>query len=210
MNRFRLLLASLLSLLLCACGDDETPWPAYRQELAELLTGADGKVAFMVRDTGDTLRVSPSVDWQVPDTVVRAQVLYCETDGRKAVLQALSPVVSPFPEQISEAQMRTEPVGVEALSRGGRYLNFYIYVKTSGGAHRFAFRDCGVERQADGSRLLRLQLYHDSNADGQNYRRQVCLSCPLYGYADRLFGGRDSVEVLVSTFDGSLKRRFPY
>lgn len=210
MRWFRLLLPVCLLSLLTTCDDDGAPWPAYRQELAELLTDCEGRAGRLVRDTGDTLRLLPPAGQLTPDTTLRAQVLYTVSADGTARLRGLSPVVSPFPEPFPLSQQRTDPVGVEALSRGGWYVNFYLYVLTSGGAHRFAFIDNGLAVRADGSQLLRLQLYHDRGADGDAYRRQVCLSCPLYGYAGRLVRGRDSVEVAVNTYDGPAMRRLPF
>ena len=55
----------LLSLLFMAvtCNGDDAFWPAYRQELVEVLTDEIGQTAYLVRDDADTLAVSNGMAW---------------------------------------------------------------------------------------------------------------------------------------------------
>ncbi len=207
------LFALLASVFLCAsCGEEEEPLAPLWQELAELVTGPDGRVTAVVRDNGKLLAVSNRASWGglKSDTVYRAYVAYVLTGEDEAAIYTAGAVLSSHPAKFREENVLRDPLDVDALWRGGRYLNFTVSLKTGGGSHALAFVDKGISAAADGSQLLRLELYHDQNDDPLYYTRQVSLSCPLYGYADRLFSSRDSVEMKVNTFGGTLVRRFPF
>lgn len=109
MRWFRLLLPVCLLSLLTACDDDGAPWPAYRQELAELLTDSEGRAGRLVRDTGDTLRLLPPAGLLTPDTTLRAQVLYTVSADGTARLRGLSSVVSPSPSRFPSASSAPIP-----------------------------------------------------------------------------------------------------
>jgi hypothetical protein len=191
---------------LTACGDDDTVAPAYRQDLAEVVTDADGYPARLINDTGDTLDVVGKNRSLVltPDTVYRVQAAYLrEADG--ADLVALTQVLSPLPTSFRDENIRRDALDVAALWRGGRYLNLVVEVKSGGGSHAFAFVDHGTTVDVDGARCLHIELYHSQGADPLYYTRQVYLSCPLW--AAGLQGGRDSVEITVATFAGPLVKR---
>ena len=204
----------LLSLLFMAvtCNGDDAFWPAYRQELVEVLTDEIGQTAYLVRDDADTLAVSNGMAWGnlTPDTAIRALVLYEIGASGKTIVHGVSSVLSSPPREFDQAMIRMDPVYVDAITHSGRYLNFFLKIKTSGTGHFWGFIDRGVIEVNDGVKLLRLSLYHDRHGDGTDYKRQICLSCPLYGYGSHLVSGRDSVEVQVNTYDGVSVRRFVF
>lgn len=201
--------AMALSWIPVGCdGDDET-LPAYCQDLAELETDADGFAGRLVTDAGESLPVTNRKGGLTGDSVYRATVLYTrEADG--AVLHSATSVLSPFPKGYSEEAVKTDPVELDAIWRGGRYLNLRVTLQSGGLSHRLGFIDRGVTEGEDGTRVLHVELLHDQNGDPLYYPRETILSCPLYPYADRLRTGTDSVSFTLRTFEGTLRRVFPY
>lgn len=212
----RVLPQALLVLTLCAfglsaCSGEDDVALSYRQDLSEILTDADGIVRYLVRDDGDTLAITNGA-LRAPmtaDTAYRVRALYVLDDGG-AEVYTLTQVFSPNPVQMSEGAMRRDPLQLEALWRGGAYVNFLVTYKSGGVTHAAAFVDRGIAACSDGSRLLRLELYHDSNDDPDYYTQQLYMSCPLYRYAGQLTPGRDSIEVTLTTYDGTAVHRLPY
>lgn len=206
----RMLLAVLLAAFAVGCSEDETPAPSYRQDLAELITDADGYAVRLVPDVGEPLTVinTAAVGQLRPDTAYRVLTLYTAEAGQ-ATLQGLTPIVSPLPSAFGGNPVPNAPVRVDAVWRGGRYANLLVTVATSNKGHKFAFADRGVAQFPDGHLLQAVELYHDRNGDGEYYERQVYLSCPLYGFG-QLQAGRDSVELRINTYEGLQTRRLPF
>lgn len=211
MKRCRTWLAVLLLTAFAAgCSEDERPAPPYRQDLAEIVTDADGYAATLVPDYGTPLAITntDAAGRLSPDTVYRTLALYT-ADAGQATLQGLSAVVSPLPSAFGGKPVPTDPLRVDAVWRGGRYANLLVTVATSNKGHKFAFADRGIIQHPDGHLLQAVELYHDRNGDGDFYERQVYLSCPLYGFG-QLQAGRDSIELRIHTHDGPQTRRLPF
>lgn len=212
MNRlFRLALLVLPAMALSgSCEDDGEILAAYRQDLAEVVTDGAGAAAELRLDDGTRFSFARRRKGYVRDTVYRMRALYTLQDGGTADVSALVPVLSPFPRIYAPQAVRTDPVGVSALWRGGRYVNFRLDVKTAGGVHYFGFIDRGCRQNAAGGLTQQVELLHDQNADPLYYTREVWLSCPLFGFAESLRPGQDSVEVAVTTFSEQTKCSFLY
>lgn len=198
---------ALVGGLVSACADDEAAWPAYRQDLVDLLTDGQGRTAAIVTDAGDTLALTNGAARAglAPDSVYRVQALFVTSAGG-AELLSMAQVVSPYPAAFRETEIKRDPLTLNAVWRGGDYLNLTVTLKTGGGTHAFAFVDRGTTAADDGTRTLRLELYHDQLDDPLYYSRQASLSCPLR--ATGLRPGRDSIEITVNTFGGTVHRRF--
>ncbi|MDO4929769.1 MAG: NigD-like C-terminal domain-containing protein [Bacteroidales bacterium] len=210
----RLRLAALLLVLtapLVACSDDEEVAKSFRQDLAEIVTDADGVQRYLVRDDGDTLLVTNGAARNVlsPDTVYRVRALYTLND-QGAEVSTLTSVFSPNPVEMTSSVVLRDSLSLDAIWRGGRYVNLLVSYKSGGINHSAAFIDNGIVTSPSGTRLLRLTLYHSNNGDREYYTQQVYMSCPLYNYADQLTSGRDSIEFTVTTYDGTVKHRLPY
>lgn len=206
----RLALCVLSAMVLSvSCGDDEEILAAYRQDLVEVVTDGTGAAAELLLDDGTRLSFARRRQGYVPDTVYRMRALYTLQDGT-ADVSALVPVLSPLPHAYAPQAVRTDPVGVSALWRGGRYVNFRLDIKTAGGAHYFGFIDRGCRQNAAGGLTQQVELLHNQNADPLHYTREVWLSCPLFGFAESLRPGEDSVEVTVRTFSEQTRRSFLY
>ncbi len=192
-----------------SCEDDEEILAAYRQDLVEVVTDGVGAAAELRLDDGTRLPFARRRLGYVRDTVYRMRALYTLQD-ETADVSALVPVLSPLPRAYAPQAVRTDPVGVSALWRGGRYVNFRLDVKTAGGVHYFGFIDRGCRQNAAGGLTQQVELLHNQNADPLHYTREVWLSCPLVGFAESLRPGQDSVEITVRTFSEQTKRSFLY
>ncbi len=189
--------------------DEESILAAYRQDLAEISTDIVGKTALILRDDGTRLPILNPRGGLTPDSVYRVIALYTETtDG--ALLSGFSSVLSPLPRAFREESVRTDPIGLTAIWHSGRYVNLLLALKTGGGAHYFGFIDRDIVRTHDGKLKARIELYHNQNGNPLYYTREAYISCPVWGYADRLMAGRDSVELSVNTFSGKTTKTFPF
>ncbi len=208
MNHCRRLLLCLCVCLFTACSDDESVLPSFRQDLADLHTGLDGKATSLTPDNGVALRIANADEWKglSADTIYRVLALYvAEADGKVRV-QQLSHVFSQVPLTLSEDSMRRDPLDLEAAWRGGRYVSLLVSWLSAGNGHGMAFINKGVSARPDGGKVLRLELYHDRRGDAQYYYRQAYLSCPLSPFEGVLLPGRDSVELRVTTRSGPVVR----
>lgn len=185
-------------------GDNET-LPAYRQELSEMETDGNGFAARLMTDGGDTLAIGNRTGGLASDTIYRIAALYTQ-QGNNATLHGASAVLSPFARAYPAAAVKTDPVCLDAVWRGGRYLNLRLTLQTGGNAHRMGFIDHGIGEAGNGTRVLRIELLHDQNGDPLHFARETIVSCPLYPYADRLRPGLDSVRISMRIFDGATQR----
>lgn len=199
------------SVLCLSCQDDVEASPSYRQDLADIEAISNGVGATLTRDDGTTLTIdnSSALGKLSPNVVYRSLAVYVETSG-DAHVYACSKVLSPNPEAIRSTAMKRDPVkNVLAVWRGGRYVNLHLTVSTSNHSHHFAFADNGVRINADGSQTWLIELYHGQNGDGDYYTREVYLSCPV-GIKKGMIAGRDSVEMKINTYEGTITKRLIY
>ncbi len=187
--------------------EEESPLAAYRQDLAEVFTNFVGKTTHLLRDDGTKLSILNPQGGLTPDSAYRVIALYTESpDG--IVIRGLSSVLSPLPREFREESVRTDPLGLTAMWRGGRYVNLRLALKTGGSAHYLGFIDRDIVRTHDGKLKACIELYHSQNNDPLYYTRETYVSCPVWGYAERLQAGRDSVELSVNTFSGKVIKTF--
>ena len=201
-----LLLASLFSV---SC-DDEEVLPAYRQDLVELTTGADGIVNTMFFDDGSSMKVLNKVGGKLTrDSLYRVRALYWVTE-EGVELQSAQVLVSSYPVPREYLPLKTDPVELKSSWGSRRYINFLLGIKTGGGKQVFAYVDNGIEVFNNGKKKLKLELYHDQQVDPLYYTEDAYFSCPIYHYEDKLEHGKDSVEFTLCTFDGLKKKSFLY
>ena len=189
-----------------ACTDD---WrmPAYRQDLCELRTNDSGVADSMILDDGSRWELLNPLSGLAADSCYRvyANFLFQE---QKVEMKGLKAVVAPFPAEIDEALMQTDPLEVKAIWKSQRYLNLLVTVRTGGGTHLFAFADGGVESLPGGLVKQRLILFHDQAEDPLFYGRDGYLSCPVFVFEPELVRGRDSLEIVYNTFDGWRRKSY--
>lgn len=202
-------IAAALPWIPVGCNGDDESLPAYCQELAEMATDADGFATTLATDGGDTLAIANRPGGLSRDSLYRVAALYTR-QGNGITLHGLTAILSPVARTYPESAVKTDPVQLDAVWRGGRYLNLRLTLQTGGDAHRMAFIDCGIEQADNGTRTCHIELLHDQNGNPLHFPRETIVSCPLYPYADRLRAGRDSVCIRVQTFNGLAQRTLPF
>lgn len=184
-------------------------------ELALVNTSADGSVRSATLDDGAVVTFSNPfiVDWaQKPDTAYRALVYYDRTsdDMANVPMKARSVVSVPVLAAVDASRVqniRTDALGIESvwLSANGRYVNLSLLLKagkTSGddAVQTVGIVSYGVQTASDGSRTLRLTLYHDQGNVPEYYTVQRYVSID-----SNLFKDADHAELTVNTYNGVQK-----
>lgn len=214
MNQSRLLTATIalaLTFFCHSCQDDNEVSAAYRQDLADIEVSQGGGGATLTRDDGTRLTIDNSeiLGTLAQNAVYRVLAVYVETD-KSAHLYACNKVLSPAPETINEQSILRDPVKkVLAVWRGGRYVNLHLMVSTTNHSQHFAFADKGIKQSPDGSKIWHIELYHNQNKDGHYYSREIFLSCPVEDKRG-LQEGKDSVEIEISTYNGTITKKLRY
>lgn len=210
---FHLLLAASWLMTLAACSKDDDPIVAYRQDLAEIATDHNGRVASLILDNADTLAVTNKeaiTQTLVPDTAYRVRAVFLK-EAQGAEVVSLQTVFCMAPLAEKPAEMKADAITAEAIWRSGRYLNLLVSFKTSGAEkHKIMFVEDGITTEANGAKMLHIKLTHDRRNDGRTYTTRSYISCLLSGYNDILTPQRDSVSIAVPTGNGFSIRHFAY
>lgn len=189
--------------LLAGCGDDDDFLDNYRFDLCELVTDSQGRLTELRFDDGRHLTPTKGYNSLAPDSVYRVLAVYVPTSDGKAEIAQLGAVISPRPLVFERQPVVTDPVRVLTAWRSPRYFNLRVAIgRSTLQKHIFGFAEEGIEKLDNGTRRLRLRLYHDRNGDAAHYDEETYLSCPTYPYADRLTRGVDSVVMVVHTPEG--------
>lgn len=209
--RFAFLAFIFCIVLFTAC-EDEGYAPAYCFELAEVRTDHVGKARSILRDNGEELVLAETTrpSGLTPDSAYRMYVVYLRSDG-EAELQSLSEAFSTNPILIeNDGDIRRDPLELEALWRGGHYLNFRVGLKTDGTPHTLAYIYKGMRANSAAGLTLCLELYHDCHGAQAHYTSETYLSCPLYSFEELFTHPCDSIEVTVTTYGGTVVRQIAY
>lgn len=215
MSRFlvRLLLPCLLPL--AACKEDSAVYPDVLTEFVCLQTDERGNAARLLTDEGKTLPVVNAQnrrDSLTCDSTYRTVSMYLPTADGSARLYQCRLVTSPLPQPASyfKKGIKTDPIGIQSIWLSGDYLNMILLAKVKLWPHYYHFIHEGIDRSSDGSRTLRLRLYHHQNSDELAFTERVYLSVPLWAYRDSLTAG-DSIAFRLNTFEeGETCRTFAY
>ncbi|MDR0939102.1 MAG: NigD-like protein [Mediterranea sp.] len=180
----------LLLLAVAACKDDKYHYPSVKLEFVTLLSDEEGKVATLIPDMGDPLRVSldRTASTFTPSSTLRALSNY-ETIGSgttaTAVIYSLQSPIVPTPKPASDEAFKDgikhDPVNVTSIWMGRDYLNMILNLKVdTGKGHVFGIVEDTTELETAG--VVTLSLYHDSAGDAEHYNRSAYLSIPLKQY----------------------------
>lgn len=216
MKKF-VILSFIFPLLLSACSDDDYVYPNVLTEMIDLKTDNTGTGRYLITDEGTewNIQARTGLDGLVPDTTYRTVTMYAPltTDGtteKEAVLYNTQLVLSPIP--LPEAKfkdIKTDPVAIQSIWRGGNYLNMILQVMVKDRQHTYHFIENKLENK-DGEQTLYLTLYHDRNSDIEGFDRKVYLSVPLWAYAHILRKG-DKIVFNINTYkEGMTSRTFIY
>lgn len=201
--------------LLCACGEEEYVYPDVLTEFVCLKTNEQGKGAQLITDEGKTWEIPESQrpsDKLTPDSIYRVVSKYVPLPGtEEADVYALQSVIAPLPKAESEFEdIHTDAVTIQSIWRSGDYLNLILQVMVKDKAHEFGFIDEGITTNEDGSRTLKLTLFHNRDNDVEGFYRKAYLSVPLWHYQDVLTPG-DLITFQLNTYEeGMTSRTFIY
>lgn len=204
------------SLLLGACGEDDYVYPDVLTDMTDLKTDRTGTGRYLITDEGTTWRIRSrnGLDGLAPDTTYRTVSMYApvtdlEGAEKEAVLYNTQPVISPVPMPASTfKEIKTDPVAIQSIWRGGDYLNLILQVKVKDRKHSYHFIENKLENK-DGERTLYLTLYHDRDNDVEGFNRRVYLSVPLWAYAGKLHKG-DKIVFNIHTYKEGMTGRIFY
>lgn len=196
-----------------------------RADFVEAQTDADANVVSVETDDGERMFLAPAVKTSLmerPDTVYRALLYYNKVESDDGSFLAeplgLSQVLVPqvVPLENLEDGLKADPVDFVSswTSRNGKYLNIEVGVKTgavdgSYGTQTLGLVLLGVDGQADGTRHVRLSLYHDQAGVPQYYTAGAYVSIAVSRLPIEPSAG-DVVSIDIETYGGTITRTFTF
>lgn len=211
----KILSTFFIASLLCACGEEEYVYPDVLTEFVCLKTNEQGKGAQLITDEGNIWEIPTQqqpADKLTPDSIYRVISKYVPfSETGEADVYTLQSVISRLPKQRQEFEaIHTEAVTIQSIWRSGDYLNLILQVMVKDKAHEFGFIDEGITTNEDGSRTLKLTLFHNRDKDVEGFYRKAYLSVPLWHYQDVLTPG-DLITFQLNTYkEGMTSRTFIY
>lgn len=208
--RQTLLCTLIACLLITSCEKDESPLPAYIQEMGEIQTNAQGIAETLMLDQGEKLTISNTIGGLEPDTLIRVRALFLRPEKDKVWLSQAVSVLTPHLTRYKPEVIKTDPVTLTACWKGINYINLRLDIKgTAEGKHIFGFHEVQCVRHPDGSQTLEATLLHDQNNDPPYYTRETYLSLPLRPLFGRLNAGKDTLQLNIFTHKGWEKHKMP-
>jgi hypothetical protein len=201
MKLHAIVLFLLMTTLLCACNDDRDSWADnYQMAFMDMMTNGSGQTYKAVNDEGETLSVINPIGGLTNDTTYRFIVVFVR-EGNSIRLSSYSHTISGKPFKMEEETAITDPVTVQSIWKTSNYINATFLIQKKTEQHVMDFIDKGVTTNNQGTRIARVQLYHDNSNDAEAFTATAYASLPLWAYRDRLERGRDSVYFIVNTTD---------
>lgn len=216
MKRF-VILSFIIPFLLPACSDDDYVYPNVLTEMIDLKTDNTGTGRYLITDEGTEWSIQPrtGLGGLVPDTTYRTVTMYAPltvngATEKEVMLYNTQLVLSPIPlPETKFKEIKTDPVAIQSIWRGGNYLNMILQVMAKDRQHGYHFIENKLENR-NGEQTLYLTLYHDRNNDIEGFDRKVYLSVPLWAYAHILRKG-DKIVFNINTYkEGMTSRTFIY
>lgn len=216
MKRF-VILSFIIPFLLPACSDDDYVYPNVLTEMIDLKTDNTGTGRYLITDEGTewNIQARTGLGGLVPDTTYRTVTMYAPltvngATEKEAMLYNTQLVLSPIPlPEAKFKEIKTDPVAIQSIWRGGNYLNMILQVMAKDRQHGYHFIENKLENR-NGEQTLYLTLYHDRNNDIEGFDRKVYLSVPLWAYAHILRKG-DKIVFNINTYkEGMTSRTFTY
>lgn len=219
-----------LALLFMACENEayhtgEGSLSNMRADFVEAQTDADANVVSIETDDGERMFLASAVkisSMERPDTVYRALLYYNKVEADDGsflaeplgLTQVLVPSVVPVEEM--EDGLKADPLDFVSswTSRNGKYLNLELGVKTgsvdgSYGTQTLGIVCLGVDERDDGTRLVRLSLYHDQAGVPEYYTTEAYVSIAVSRLPVEPAAG-DEVSIGIETYDGTVTRTFDF
>lgn len=207
--RYLLCLLTLVTITSCTQDSYEKGEGAYSQMMAELAdahVNSDKRVDYVDTDEGERLVLSKSASASFitkADTTYRVSFYYKMVDGKaESLAMGRVSVLSPLSAKDIKA-MKTDPVRIESMwvGKSKKYANLSLYLMTGTTDSDSLKQVLGCRRDAlvtnaDGTRTLRLTLYHNQGGVPEYYSQRVYLSIPIQGMK------ADSIWFTVNTYEG--------
>lgn len=208
---------SFLLLCIClfeACKEEEYVYPDVITEFIGAATDENGTLTRLIADNGEEYRIQArsGLDGLKKDTLYRTISIYQPLENQTVQLYSSELVLSMIPVSAKQiiGDIKTDPVDIERMWLSGKYLNMVLLAKVKEESHSYHFIDQGIQKEADGTQTLHLQLYHNRNNDYEAFTRKVYLSVPLWAYDGKLKQG-DKIVFHISTYEeGDTQREFIY
>ena len=207
--RYLLSLLTLVTITACTQDSYEKGEGAYSQMMAELAdahVNSDKRVDYVDTDEGERLVLSKSASASFitkADTTYRVSFYYKKVDDKaESLAMGRVSVLSPLSAKDIK-DMKTDPVRIESMwiGKSKKYANLSLYLMTGATDSDSLRQVLGCRRDAlvtntDGTRTLRLTLYHNQGDVPEYYSQRVYLSIPIKGIK------ADSVCLTVNTYEG--------
>ena len=207
--RYLLSLLTLVTITACTQDSYEKGEGAYSQMMAELAdahVNSDKRVDYVDTDEGERLVLSKSASASFitkADTTYRVSFYYKKVDDKvESLAMGRVSVLSPLSAKDIK-DMKTDPVRIESMwvGKSKKYANLSLYLMTGTTDSDSLKQVLGCRRDAlvtntDGTRTLRLTLYHNQGDVPEYYSQRVYLSIPIKGVK------ADSVWLTVNTYEG--------
>ena len=213
-------------LLLVACTTEtydtgDGKYSMMRADFVETRTDASGELYCAVTDDGDSLVLSPkrTAKWaSTPDSLYRALLYYnVPLSGIKVEAVSLTSVPAPVIRSKEEVKdKKTDPVVFNSarMSRGGRYINLGLSVKTGQAEDVDEKQTVGlmcdeVTTDDEGHKHYALTLLHGQNGVPEYYSADLLVSIASYRLPEKPVKG-DELTITVNTYNGTVKKTFQY
>ena len=199
----------MLPAVVCmACGEEDYRYPDVKLEFLTATSNAQGTLTTIVTDDGqkhEVIKDGAGLGLK-KDTVVRIACNYEQT-AEGVILYKAVRAVSPLPQapdKFTEG-ISKDPADVLSIWMGWDYLNLMLEVKAQTGKQLFHFVEEEVETNRDnGTKSVRISLFHDEQEDVRAYTQRVYASIPLRHYCTE---GIDLLHLTFSllTYSGETK-----
>lgn len=190
-----------------------------RADFAVAYTDADGKMASVMLDSGDSVTLASPYnisDKAVADSSYRGVLYYNINDGEISP-RGFSGVVTLHPYgKYGFLSTAYDPMGWESMwiSKNRSYLNLSILPKmgTEDGndnKHAVGLLMDTVYVDTDGTKTCSLKLLHWQNDVPEYYTVQRYLSIPIADFDSILTEG-DKIQMTINTYDGEVVKTISY
>ena len=184
----RVLYSLLFVLLVAACDEEKVSMPSVRLEFITAHSGDNGQIQSFEMDNGAFLSVNEDRTNTILEVESQRMIANVELlENQAANIYATASIISvdPLPESASEFTdgIVSHPVELLSIWPGAQYLNIVMLVKTYDSKHTFHFVEKENVLNKDGSREVKILLYHDAGTDIDVYNtKRAYASIPLRQY----------------------------
>lgn len=196
--------------LSCSQTDEQTSYPSFITEFAELYADNNGNLYRMRPDYKPAYYIDSPLTGYYPNTEYRAACTYTfsSPDSTTVHIYGLERVIV-LQDSTRSVHAGNDPLQVVSIWDGGNFINFHLSVKTQNGTQYLAYRMDSVRIAANQKRTVYVSLYHNQNNDPLSYSQKLYASLPKSNLNAVIQQG-DSICILIHTFEGTRTWKFIY